>query len=344
MWTNGRDPIASALMASKLLKSMAKKVREDQTITDISKELKEHAKYARPSRGNVPCIGMQIRLCPFSSTSLVSAYRFLSLHSGELPLYRHTGSSLCPFSSMPLVSTQISLSPFSSTSLVLEHMFLPLHSRQRPFLYLSILINLPCIGMQVHLFPFSATPPVTAHIVLILHSRQLPLFYLSLYSRKKRAATLPLFFPLAISFPFFFLAGFSRSAPRACWTRRFPRTRRCLRRCWCGRWTISTRWPAWSSPCWPATAASSATLPARLSSPASGWAPWPWTQTGGGYVQLPTHFTSDLWLTTRDFRFHHFRFFHFWYLVTSASSGFQQAVLCWIWCPSHLIFVVPSSS
>ena len=39
MWTMGREQIACALMASKLLKSMADRAHADDTITDISAEL-----------------------------------------------------------------------------------------------------------------------------------------------------------------------------------------------------------------------------------------------------------------------------------------------------------------
>lgn len=39
MWINGREQIACALMATRLLKSMAAKSAADDTITDISAEL-----------------------------------------------------------------------------------------------------------------------------------------------------------------------------------------------------------------------------------------------------------------------------------------------------------------
>jgi len=39
MWINGREQIPSALMATRLLKSMAGKSAADDTITDISVEL-----------------------------------------------------------------------------------------------------------------------------------------------------------------------------------------------------------------------------------------------------------------------------------------------------------------
>jgi transient receptor potential cation channel subfamily M protein 2 len=44
LWEAGREPVAAALMASKLLRSMAAKAHTDDTITDISNDLKEHAK------------------------------------------------------------------------------------------------------------------------------------------------------------------------------------------------------------------------------------------------------------------------------------------------------------
>lgn len=44
MWSMGKEQIASALMATRLIKSMAGKARADDTITDISAELLEHAK------------------------------------------------------------------------------------------------------------------------------------------------------------------------------------------------------------------------------------------------------------------------------------------------------------
>ena len=44
MWSMGREQIATALMATRLLKSMAEKARADDTITDISAELLESAK------------------------------------------------------------------------------------------------------------------------------------------------------------------------------------------------------------------------------------------------------------------------------------------------------------
>ena len=44
MWSMGREQIATALMATRLLKSMAGKARADDTITDISPELLEVAK------------------------------------------------------------------------------------------------------------------------------------------------------------------------------------------------------------------------------------------------------------------------------------------------------------
>lgn len=44
LWEAGREPVAAALMASKLLRSMARKSHTDDTITDISKDLQEHAK------------------------------------------------------------------------------------------------------------------------------------------------------------------------------------------------------------------------------------------------------------------------------------------------------------
>ena len=43
LWESSREPIASALMASKLLKGMADIARKDDTITDISSDLREHA-------------------------------------------------------------------------------------------------------------------------------------------------------------------------------------------------------------------------------------------------------------------------------------------------------------
>ena len=43
MWINGREQIACALMATRLLKSMAAKSAADDTITDISVELVENA-------------------------------------------------------------------------------------------------------------------------------------------------------------------------------------------------------------------------------------------------------------------------------------------------------------
>lgn len=44
MWGMGKEQIASALMATRLIKSMAGKARADDTITDISPELLDHAK------------------------------------------------------------------------------------------------------------------------------------------------------------------------------------------------------------------------------------------------------------------------------------------------------------
>lgn len=44
MWSMGKAQIASALMATRMLKSMAGKARADDTITDISTELLDHAK------------------------------------------------------------------------------------------------------------------------------------------------------------------------------------------------------------------------------------------------------------------------------------------------------------
>ena len=44
MWSMGKEQIASALMATRMLKSMAVKARSDNTVTDISTELLEHAK------------------------------------------------------------------------------------------------------------------------------------------------------------------------------------------------------------------------------------------------------------------------------------------------------------
>ena len=43
LWENSREPIASALMASKMLKGMADIAHQDDTITDISSDLREHA-------------------------------------------------------------------------------------------------------------------------------------------------------------------------------------------------------------------------------------------------------------------------------------------------------------
>lgn len=43
MWINGREQMACALMATRLLKSMAAKSASDDTITDISVELLENA-------------------------------------------------------------------------------------------------------------------------------------------------------------------------------------------------------------------------------------------------------------------------------------------------------------
>ena len=44
LWEAGREPVAAALMATRLLRSMADKSHSDDTITDISHDLKEHAK------------------------------------------------------------------------------------------------------------------------------------------------------------------------------------------------------------------------------------------------------------------------------------------------------------
>ena len=44
MWIMGKEQIACALMATRLIKSMAGKARANRTITDISPELLEHAK------------------------------------------------------------------------------------------------------------------------------------------------------------------------------------------------------------------------------------------------------------------------------------------------------------
>ncbi|KXJ08257.1 Transient receptor potential cation channel subfamily M member 7 [Exaiptasia diaphana] len=44
LWEAGRQPVAAALMACKLLRSLANKAHSDDTITDVSQDLNEHAK------------------------------------------------------------------------------------------------------------------------------------------------------------------------------------------------------------------------------------------------------------------------------------------------------------
>nr|6CO7_A Chain A, Predicted protein [Nematostella vectensis]6CO7_B Chain B, Predicted protein [Nematostella vectensis]6CO7_C Chain C, Predicted protein [Nematostella vectensis]6CO7_D Chain D, Predicted protein [Nematostella vectensis] len=44
LWEAGREPMAAALMASRLLKRMASRAQEDNTITDISSDLYDHAR------------------------------------------------------------------------------------------------------------------------------------------------------------------------------------------------------------------------------------------------------------------------------------------------------------
>lgn len=43
LWEAGRQPVAGALMACKLLRALASKAHSDDTITDVSNDLNEHA-------------------------------------------------------------------------------------------------------------------------------------------------------------------------------------------------------------------------------------------------------------------------------------------------------------